>query len=81
MNEETGRKTNVLLEIDCDVPNQIDVWADKGMVELIANVSGVCKVGVYMTGVTYRVTVDKRYDVKIVGNNIIAAIEFQQKKE
>lgn len=77
-----GRKCDVLIEfreypdrtgIWSESNTNIDVWADKGMKDVILDVEGVEKV---FDGEApkYSVYTDKRYDIRFVAKEIEAAI-------
>lgn len=73
MNEKTGKKSKVAVEIDPD-SDWIYIWADLGMGPIIEGIEGVIQVGAYDI-TKYWVLIDRRYEFSIVIKNIMLALE------
>lgn len=69
MNEASGKKQDIAYKIWED---DIELWAENGLKNIIESVEGVNNVR--QSNYRYNVYVDKRYDTKIVLENILYAI-------
>ncbi len=69
----TGKLQDILIE---DTVLGIIVWADPGMEDIISSVPGVVNCYNFIEPTQYQVSLDPRYDIEWVKQEIIARIKI-----
>ena len=74
MNNKTGRRADVAVEIQVEI-HHLDVWADAGQHKKILSIEGVGEVRFSgETSTNYLVEIDKRYDIEVIAKKVAEAL-------